>query len=308
MQRLGAQELTEPDDYEVFLETWEPSEFLNYANIPSNLNDPLISRRLLDNQSDETGVERTAFAPGPKIVSPEEFAARRFEYFHDNQAKWSEEFRDYVVSKGVHEGDLNTFIESFRDDWIDGQRRRQKSVGIMAIKSSIGQFDQFHFGNRVKSFVHNQVDTSVEPLFDVNEMGIIFEANEGLLEVFLSNYVDQLGTEGPSTFSEIYVRRGVLMPSVEKYRKELNYLSSYSLALTPVEQFAQLWTNKTKSAGVPSIFSAPIPAVQKRTVAFAPFISGMALEQMELIVAPPSEYTALDNRGEHGGIIEFEFK
>ena len=99
------------------------------------------------------------------------------------------------------------------------------------------------------------------------------------------------------------------MPAVPgPLREELHYLSSYSLALSPVEQFAQTWTNSTKNSGVPSIFSAPLPALQARAVAFAPFVEGMDLRQLELVVAPPVKPTQLIYRGTRGGIRDYEFE
>jgi len=90
------------------------------------------------------------------------------------------------------------------------------------------------------------------------------------------------------------------MANLAEVRTELHYLSSYSIALTPVEQFAQTWTDATRDAGVPSIFSAPLPAIQNRVVAFAPFIEDMDLRQLELVVAPPIEPTPLRRLGEQG--------
>lgn len=90
-------------------------------------------------------------------------------------------------------------------------------------------------------------------------------------------------------------------------RQELHYLSSYSLALSPVEQFAQTYTKSTQNVGVSCIFAAPLPAIQKRVVAFAPFIKNMDLRQMELVVAPPIERTTMTYAGEWDGIREYQF-
>jgi len=50
-----------------------------------------------------------------------------------------------------------------------------------------------------------------------------------------------------------------------------------------------------------------LPAIQERVVAFAPFVDGMDLSQLEFVVAPPVERTPLRDHGEHGGIREFSF-
>jgi hypothetical protein len=36
---------SERDDYDVFLDTWEPGPILNYATLPPNLNDPMARLR-----------------------------------------------------------------------------------------------------------------------------------------------------------------------------------------------------------------------------------------------------------------------
>ncbi len=42
-------------------------------------------------------------------------------------------------------------------------------------------------------------------------------------------------------------------------------------------------------------------------MAFAPFVDGMDLSQLEFVVAPLVERTPLRDHGEHGGIREFSF-
>ena len=101
------------------------------------------------------------------------------------------------------------------------------------------------------------------------------------------------------------------MPYTPKaFLEELHYLSSYSLASGPVELFAQT-QGKRKCCGLPCIFSAPVPAVQQRVVAFAPFIAGMQLDQLEFVVAPPVHPTRIKHHGDYGPpaarISEYEF-
>jgi hypothetical protein len=213
----------------------------------------------------------------------------------------------YRHSAGVDADKLDSFIRSFPTHWVDGRRRRQDSPQMMGVKAAIRDHDRVYHARYAGKFVLSPVDDAVAPTFTPDEMAAIFEANANLLDALIPDYLDHLGNNGPTSINELYVRRGVHMPSLATVRTELHYLSSYSFALGPVEQFAQTWTDATRDAGVPSIFSAPLPAVQKRVVAFAPFIEGMALRQLELIVAPPVEPTPLQPLGEHGGIHEFVF-
>lgn len=87
----------------------------------------------------------------------------------------------------------------------------------------------------------------------------------------------------------------------------MSELSSYSLAIGAVEQFARQYTVETERSGVQSIFSAPLPPFQKRIVAFAPFIAKMDLRPLELVVAPPVEKMLFVEHGDFGGIREYAF-
>ena len=302
----------EADDYDIFLENWQGSELLQYATLPQNIGDPYIENRLLEDSSAESNVERTEFSQGQKkIMHIDEQATRGLKYFKDCQACWAREFRDYVLCKNVSIEKLDAYVSGFSNFWIDGMSRRQHSNLMLSIKASIRDYDRHHHPQQLESFVLETVPNNVKPHFTVEEMAIIFEANSGLIDAFLPNYVDYLEENSLGSIgciSDLTVRRGVYMPSVENTRRERYYLSSYSLALGPIEQFAQLWTTKTKNTGIPSLFSAPLPAIQDRIVAFAPFIAGMDLSQLEFIVAPPVTRTPLKNDGEFGGINEFSFE
>ena len=242
-------------------------------------------------------------------MDDDELQVRAFEFFQDRHEKWAGEFRDFVLSRNVPEDKFDTFVTTFAELWVDGRKRRQDSPEMRSIKSSIHGFDGKCNPSNVGQFVIEQVDNSVPPLLTPMEMAAIFEANNGLIEAFMPDYIDCLADEGPGALDSLYVRRGVYLPSVDtSVRRELYYLSSYSLSLGPVEQFAQTWTPETYNKGTPSIFSAPLPAVQDRVVAFAPFISGMELNQLELVVAPPVEEVVLQDDGVHGGIREFSFR
>lgn len=243
-----------------------------------------------------------------KVMDASESRARLYTFFEEQQDKWAADLRDYLLHHDVAERKIDAYTESFVQHWVDGRRRRQDSAEMLAIKASIRDHDRELHPETAGKFVINPVDASIQPLFTLEEMAIVFEANSGLIDAFLPDYVDALGDSFLATPSDLHVRRGVLMPSIGDVRRELHYLSSYSLALGPVEQFAQTYTRATRGSGIPSIFSAPLPAVQSRIVAFAPFLKGMDLQQLEVVVAPPIETTPLQDDGEFAGIREFSFR
>lgn len=298
----------EQDDYEVFLDTWEPGERLRYAILSQNLADPVVQDRLLSDSTGAMPLVRTAFSPGLKVMDVNEGEARLYTFFEDRQEKWAEEFKDYLRSRGIAETKINAYSKSFANYWVDGRKRRQDSAEMLAIKASIRDHDLEFHPRTAGKFVINPVEKEPQSLFTPDEIAIVFEANRGLVDAFLPDYVDMLDAPFVSSISDLHVRRGVLMPTIEKVRHELHYLSSYSLALGPVEQFAQTYTPATRGSGVQSIFSAPLPAIQTRIVAFAPFVRDMDLRQLELVVAPPIASTPLQHDGEFAGIHEFSFK
>jgi hypothetical protein len=300
--------IDEPDNYEVFLQTWQSSTLLRHASLPQNLEDPYSLERLFVDTSAEADVTRTPFAFGTKIMSEEENIARAYHFFEDHQEKWSKGLRDYVTSAGLPQKKFDLYVEYFSTHWVDGMARRQNSSEMLAVRASVRDFDRDFHRLAAGKYVLNPVPDTIKPLFTPTEMEIIFDANSGLIEAYLSDYVDFLGQAGPSTISGLYIRRGVKMPEVPDHRVELSELSSYSLGIGAVEQFAQLHNRETEHTGVQSIFSAPLPAVQHRVVAFAPFIAGMDLRQLELVVAPPISNTPFLDQGEYGGIHEYGFR
>ncbi len=297
----------DPDDYDVFLDTWEPGPRAVHASLPQNLTDPVARMRMLEDMSGDEPLERTLWVQGPKTMDEDEHALRVFKFFEENHDRWAGHFEDYLEARDVPMEKVETFVRAFATDWIDGASRRQNSAAMMAIKASIRDLDALRHPHGLDRWVINGVDPAAKALFNPEEMATIFDANNGLIASFLPDYADELDYLGLSSLSDLWVRRGVYMPELHPERRELHYLSSYSLALGPVEQFAQTFTPKTKGKGTPCVFSAPLPSIQTRVVAFAPFIRGMDLSQLEFVVAPPTEATPLFNDGEHGGIHEFRF-
>lgn len=261
----------------------------------------------MEDQSAVGRVRRTLFEPGTKLMTEDEEKLRKFAFFKSNQDNWSEDFRTRLVDEGLDEEKVDSFIRSFATHWIDGSYRRQLSPEMLAIKASIRDHDRFFHSAYAGQYVLTQVPGHFEPLFSPIEMQSIFQINCNLLELYIQDYVTALYSEGDGSINRLYVRRGVHMPKAPgELREELHYLSSYSFALSPVEQFAQTYTKSTQETGVSCIFAAPLPALQKRVVAFAPFIKEMDLRQLELVVAPPVEPTTIVNVGEWGGIREYQ--
>lgn len=294
------------DELDDYLDNFVPDEKLVHATLEPYLNDPIARARMLKDSSCQAPLIRSGKTNGVKVMDGEELGARAFQFFEENHTKWAAHFRDYVIDRGVSATKLDTFIESFATLWVDGRSTRQDSPQMLSIKASIRDLDVKLHPTTAGRFVVNQLSDNVAPLLAPDEMAAIFGANAGLITGLFPDYVDALGVDGPGSVENVYVRRGVKMEHPGLVLRELNYLSSYSLALGPVEQFAQ--TGKSRDNVFASIFSAPISAIQHRMVAFAPFIEGMSLSQLEFVVAPPWGKTPLTDHGVHGEIREFSFE
>jgi hypothetical protein len=94
-------------------------------------------------------------------MASDELLARAYEFFQVRHAKWSREFRDYVLSKEVPEPKFDIYAASFAQLWVDGKTRRQDSHAMLAIKASIRDFDRELHPTQAGRFVINQVDDKV---------------------------------------------------------------------------------------------------------------------------------------------------
>jgi len=303
-----------PITYEQFLDTWKPTRHLEHASLNSNLFDPLAQARLHADVECAPEVPRNVKSGrGYNGIDPVEVALRHLEYFRTHQPSWSKEFRERLLDDGVRRERVDTFIGAMAQEWVDGSNRRQGAPQMLALKTSIGLHDRKRYPDDAGKFVIQGFDESIEPLFTLPEMICLFEVNSRLLENHMASYLAEVYEDGlGSSINWLYVRRGVCMPyEPKRMLEELHYLSSYSLASGPVELFAQT-QGKATCGGRPCIFAAPLPAVQDRVVAFAPFIDGMQLDQMELVVAPPIRPTPLTFHGNYGdppaSVGEYEFE
>jgi hypothetical protein len=296
------------DDYDVFLDNWVPGGLFEHATSSPYVHDPLVRQRVLEDSTGTADAVRTPNLSGYKSMGADERILRGFRFFKKRSADWSKQFRDQLVSAGLSTKNVDAFISAFARIWVDGRGRRQGSPEMLAIKAAIREHDQTFRADAAGKFVREQLPPGIQPLFSPDEMKEIFSVNERLLDALIPDYLDHLGSDGSESINHLYVRRGAYMPELPRVREELYCLSSYSLALEPTEMFAQTSPPSAKRSGYPCIFSAPLPAVQQRIVAFAPFIKGMGLRQLELVIAPPLESVPLEDLGVHGGIQEFKFE
>src|SRR5258706_16191264 len=123
-RRRRRNEMANHDDYDVFLDTWEPSGRLKHATLPSNLSDPLSRSRLVEDSSGIADLERDSFKQGIKVMTSEEEFVRGYDFFVTHHSAWSGHFHDHLRSQGMKEAKIDTFVSSFAKHWADGKSRR----------------------------------------------------------------------------------------------------------------------------------------------------------------------------------------
>lgn len=279
-------------EYEEFLDSWEPTDLLEHVTRDSNLFDPVALANLLADIEGTGTIPRKIKSSGYNGMCEGEAILRKLKFFEESQNHWSADFRERLLDEGVREDRVEAFITAMATIWTDGGRR-QTDIVMQRLKAGVYLHDLNFHAQYAGKYVINKPDDSLDPLFNPLEVQTLFEINERMLELHLAEYIEKVNGDREGSINQLYVRRGVCMPHAPKaHLEEAHYLSSYSLASGPVELFAQT-QGKAPCNGMPCIFAGPVPAIQSRVVAFAPFIAGMNLDQMEFVVAPPVRSIAL---------------
>lgn len=303
---------TDDDDavWEDIFDDIKATPALIHAVLPQYAFDPVAKTRLEDDHGQGQPLQRTSFQAGPKTMSLSESDLRAMTFLQAHQADWSADFRDRLLTGGLTQASVDAFISFFAKTWTDGRRDRQSSPYAIALKAALRAYAYSilrHKGVYVAAPADVSANPSTRPCLTPDEIAVIYEANTGMTQTYLADYIDALDGDLISSLSDLMARRGIFMqPSFHPHLVEQNYLSSYSMALGPVEQFAQTWTPQSRATGVPCIFSVPFSTLQPRIVAFAPFIDGMDLSQMEIVTAPPLRALKIRHHGLHGGIEEYQ--
>ena len=296
------------DSYDVFLETWQPSRHLEHACLPSYIDDLGAQERLMQDIEAVGDVPRMKkHAAGYNGMQDDEAHLRRLAFLQEHQHDWAADFGERMISYGVRAERLETFIDGMANTWTRGFADRQQSPLMRSVKSSIQAHDRLLHQGTAGKFVIDDSDFGFEPLFDPKETAYLFLTNSEMLQYAIPDYLEALYGDQSGATDKLYARRGICMPhEPEADRKEASYLSSFSLAIGPTELFAQTMGRRICTQ-IPCIVSCPIAALHDRVVAFAPFIKGMTLDQMEIVVAPPIRATPLHLHGKFGDIREYTF-
>lgn len=292
---------------EEHLESWTPPEYLLWATNELNLSDAFVFERMMSEGRASSHI-RVTHTPGVKTTSSDEDKYRKLDFFRSTQGEWSAEFRSRLEAK-IDPDLVSKFLNGITSEWIDGRKARHDSQIMQSLKASIQNYDREIHGSKAQEFVLEVIPNTVAPLFDVYDMRNLYEINSSMLEAYMGEYLVELNSHLISSISDLIVRRGIFAEKPTKeHLVELNLLSSYSLSLSASEQFAVTYTSRTKAIGEATIIGCAFPEIQNRVIAFAPFIPGMKIDQLELILPPPVNIAHLTPLKSWGEVTEYVFK
>lgn len=271
------------------------------AVLEKYLHDPAFINRFIDAAANgDSEIARTSYYPKEKRIAPEEFCDGGYQFFNDKQEIYALEFYERL-NKEIEPSKVEQFLSAFGKLWVDGSTDRHSSKEMMGIKASIRDHDR-HYYPKKHVFMNskNSVPDSVAALFTPEEMHIVFNITSQLADTCIEDYLESRVDSDSNSINRIYLHRGIFFPAErinDSVLVEEHSLSSYSMAVTVPEVFAQTFTPTTKDTGEPAMFAAPYPIFNNRIVMFAPFMRGMKLGQLEVCVAPPIEVFPLRNLG-----------
>jgi len=273
---------------------------IELAVLEKYLHDPAFAGRFISAGANfEDAIARTGYYPDEKTIEPDEFIDGGYKFFNDTHEAYAEEFESRL-GEIIDKEKVDIYLDAFRQLWTDGKKNRQKSDIMMQIKASIRDHDRFFFPkNNVFVNKKNAVPEDVLAFFTPEEMRAIFDLNGRLANTCVEDYLASRHDSRSNSINRIYLHRGIFAPRriLDSVLVEENYLTSYSMAVTVPEVFAQTRSSSTAKAGEAMMMGAPFPLFLQRIVMFAPFIKGIKLGQLEVCVAPPLEIFPLDYHG-----------
>lgn len=277
------------------------SDLTRYAELEKYLFDPFYEHRYV--QAASHGLADIARDPGKvgnKAVSDTENLVSGYAFFDKNKEKMREDYLDRLTSF-IDEDKVQRFIKTVTTHWYDGRPSRTTSDDIWEIKKSIRNNLIERTSNT--KFTMKDENRDVEPLFETNELGHLLHVTHQMFDHYIQDYLQSRPDYLETSSNRIYIHRGIrineLPPEDDYY--EYDYINSYSLAQSVPEQFTAIAKNgqfRVMIGGCVNDFSDQI-------LAFAPFIPGMDVQQLELCIIPGFNPLRIRYEGEYSGVHEY---
>lgn len=270
--------------------------------LPQYLYSESMYERYLDAILKESNEIQRAFnSQGLKFADDCELDDDNLNFFIENKQKFEDEFEDELTER-IGKKKTSEFYEIITENWFDGKSKRE-GLSVIQLFASIKEYLLERKAKSIDSIrVENHELNGVKPNFSVSEIGQILDLNKEMLDGFIPQWLHEHPNSKEIGVGDVYCRRGIFIDdllNIEEYN-EMNYLSSYSLAFTVTERFAQM-----KPSLEPAIINTNYDILRDRVIFFSPFIKGMNPHQFELGVIPHWFTLKMEKQGKHANINEY---
>lgn len=264
----------------------------------------IMDMRFIDAiHNDEPIIERSKNNKGIKEIDNSELITDALNYFIKNKSALSNEFIS-ELSRKVSKDEIDLFCKVVAEDWFDGMKKRN-SGRPHNLKSSVYSYINTIYGETCASSCvqKDELPNKVPPLISDNAIASILTVNNQMLYKHIEEWKNQHPKGDQINSDDIFIRRGISLTTPinegDKYL-ELDYISSYSLAISAPEKFSQNSTH-----GSPAIINGELSLFTERVLFFSPFIPNMDPLQLEFGIIPSEKPLEIHDQGEHGGIREY---
>lgn len=234
-----------------------------------------------------------------KAASNLALAADNLEWFVDQKATLENEFFGGLVER-IGPSKAKDFIDLVTNCWFDGRASRTKGK-ILDLTRSVGCYARRVAKPGVQLVASEPLPSGPELLTE-EEIAAVLTLNQQMLQWAIDDWIASRPQSEAIARDEIYVVRGVALnsaPNPGGRFQELNYIASYSLAISVGEQFAQT------GRGTPTLIHAPLDVFRDRTLFFSPFMPGLKADQFELGVIPGADLDVLTFQQHRDGAAEY---
>lgn len=252
--------------------------------------------------SGNLGLERSPNALGIKMADSNELQADAYSYFIENKQQLEQEFLTDLI-ESIGRDKANEFCNVIARDWFAGAVGRRKP-SIAGLKAGVRDYISALLRGKPLDGVVIDSDALLPPsTFTSFEISRVLTVNDRLMLKHVEQWkTHHSGFPNIST-DEIFLRRGlgleVPLVANDIYR-EMDFISSYSMAFTASEKFAQMQSHLYSS-----IVNGDIELFRGRILFFSPFVPNMPGEQLEVGVIPALTSLRIKDQGSHGGIHEY---
>ncbi|VGO11808.1 hypothetical protein PDESU_00355 [Pontiella desulfatans] len=262
-----------------------------------------IGRRFALNANNEgCSLEVSEAGKGEKVVDSCEYISCELSFFERNRLTMEANFRERCLKK-VPEDKFDKYITIMSGVWVKGASAT-RSREVKSLYDSVVEFLKTREDNPCE-YIRKPYRTTGEPLFTVGELTHLLITNSELINLYFSNFAEHCREQGYDiSTSEFWLHRGVhLKDPFENGSQyvENRFLTSYTISVSIMEKFAQIIPDKKVA-----LISGQLYDLKDQVFAFAPFIPGMPITQMEVVLMPSTKVITMDLVHEDGKLYDYE--